>query len=310
MKTVAILVPCHNEDQILEATVARLNAVCREARDVVFSLVFVDDGSTDETLGTLLRLREREEGLPLRIVQLSRNFGKESALTAGLDLVTEDACIILDADLQDPPEAISELLAGWREGYDVVAIRRADRSTDTEFKKRSAQLFYKIFNWFSDIKIPDNVGDARLIDRSVIDALGTLPENTRFMKGLFAWVGFKTKIIDVRRAPRLAGVSRLNPLKLVLLALDGLTSFSSSLLRLWIWAGVLASLLAFALGLRIIVRTLLIGVEVPGYASLTVMLLFFSGIQMIGIGVIGEYVGRSFIEAKRRPAYVVKRVYD
>ena len=310
MKTVAILVPCHNEEQVLETTVSRLDAVCREAHDVAFSLVFVDDGSTDDTLKTLLRLRERPGGLPLRIVQLSRNFGKESALSAGLDQVTEDACIILDADLQDPPETIGEMLAGWREGYDVVAIRRADRSTDTEFKKRSAQLFYKVFNWFSDLKIPDNVGDARLIDRSVIDALGTLPENTRFMKGLFAWVGFRTKIIDVRRAPRMAGASRLNPVKLVLLALDGLTSFSSSLLRLWIYAGVLASLLAFALGLRIIVRTLLIGVEVPGYASLTVMLLFFSGIQMIGIGVIGEYVGRSFIEAKRRPAYVVKRVYD
>ena len=179
MKTVAILVPCHNEEQVLETTVSRLDAVCSEAHGVAFSLVFVDDGSTDDTLKTLLRLRERAGGPPLRIVQLSRNFGKESALSAGLDQVTEDACIILDADLQDPPETIGEMLAGWREGYDVVAIRRADRSTDTEFKKRSAQLFYKIFNWFSDIKIPDNVGDARLIDRSVIDALGTLPENTR-----------------------------------------------------------------------------------------------------------------------------------
>ena len=310
MKTVAILVPCYNEAEVLETTVSRLDDICREIPDVSFSMVFVDDGSTDATLKTLLALRGRTGGPPVRIVQLSRNFGKESALSAGLDCVTEDACIILDADLQDPPETIREMLAGWREGFDVVAVRRTDRSSDTEFKKRSAQLFYRIFNRFSDIKIPENVGDSRLIDRCVMDALRKLPENTRFMKGLFAWVGFNTKIIDARRAPRLKGQSRLNTFRLALLAVDGLTSFSSSMLRLWIYAGILASTFAFALGGYIILRVFVVGIETPGYASLAVILLFFSGIQMVGIGLIGEYVGRSFIEAKRRPAYVIKRIYE
>lgn len=309
LKSVAILLPCFNESATLESTFDRIEHVCRQIEGVEFRYIFVDDGSSDETLAVLCRLREKMPTRKISIIELSRNFGKEAALTAGLDYVNEDACIILDADLQDPPEFIREMLSSWLEGNDVVALRRIDRTTDTKLKMHSARLFYRIFNWLSETNIPENVGDSRLIDRCVIDALKRLPENIRFMKGLFAWVGFKTHIIDIKREMRQQGTTKFRFLRLVLLALNGLTSFSTSLLRIWIFVGLLVSLYAFFHGLYIIIRVLIVGVELPGYASMTVILLFISGIQMVGIGVIGEYMGRTFIEAKRRPSYIVRRFH-
>jgi glycosyltransferase involved in cell wall biosynthesis len=306
----SILLPCFNESESIENTIKKIEQVCHNVHNIKFNYIIIDDGSTDDTLSKLLLIQQQLAPEKIRIYELSRNFGKEAALTAGLDYVNCDACIILDADLQDPPEVITQMINGWRSGFDIVALRRSDRTTDNIFKRISAQFFYKIFNWLCDTKIPENVGDARLMDRQVIEALKLMPESERFMKGLFAWVGFKMLIIDVKREARKHGLSKFNPLKLLLLAVSGITSFSTSLLRVWICIGIIVSLYAFFHGLYIIARVFIFGVELPGYASLAVILLFVSGIQIMGIGIIGEYIGRNYIESKRRPTYIIRKIYE
>ena len=228
-------------------------------------------------------------------------------MTAGLDAAAGDACIILDADLQDPPELIGELISRWRAGYEVVAVRRLQRHSDSFVKRSTARWFYRVNNWFAERPIPENVGDTRLIDRSVVLALRQLPENRRFMKGLFSWVGFRTTFVDTERVARSAGTTKFSTLRLVNLAVEGLTSFSTSLLRIWSIFGILISLYAFGHGTFILFRTLIQGVQLPGYASLMVVILFLGGIQMVGFGLLGEYIGRIYHEAKRRPVYVVRR---
>jgi polyisoprenyl-phosphate glycosyltransferase len=306
---ISIVVPCHNEEAVIDGTIDKISAAIR-GLDYDFELIFVDDGSEDRTLARLLNATERVAPANLVVLEFSRNFGKEAAMTAGLDAAGGDACILLDADLQDPPEVIRELIARWKEGYEVVAVRRSRRDTDSLMKRLSARWFYRFNNLFAERPIPEDVGDSRLIDRSVVLALRQLPENRRFMKGLFSWVGFRTTFLESERAARSAGTSKFPVLRLVNLALEGLTSFSTSLLRLWTIFGILISLYAFGHGSYILFRTLILGVELPGYASLMVVILFLGGIQMVGFGVLGEYIGGIYYEAKRRPIYILRRRHE
>jgi polyisoprenyl-phosphate glycosyltransferase len=303
---VSIVIPCFNEASGLSALFARLDLALRPL-EVVAEYVVVNDGSTDETLAHLIRLLpERNE---LVVVDLSRNFGKEAALTAGIEAATGDVVIPFDADLQDPPELVSEMLAKWREGFEVVLAKRVDRTSDSRAKRLTAKAFYKIHNQVSDVQIPADVGDFRLMDRRVVEALKQLPENRRFMKGIFAWVGFRSTTIEYKREPRTAGKSQLNGWRLWNLAIEGVTSFSLLPLRIWTYVGAIVAFVAMCFGGYLVVRTLIYGVDVPGYASIIVAVLFIGGIQLVGMGIIGEYLGRTYLESKRRPAYIVRRVY-
>jgi glycosyltransferase involved in cell wall biosynthesis len=266
----------------------------------------VNDGSTDATLERLETLRPRNASLV--VVDLSRNFGKEAALSAGLAAASGDAVIPMDADLQDPPELVVEMISIWEKGSEVVLARRSDRSADSWMKRMSARSFYKIHNALSDVRLPEDVGDFRLLDRAAVDAVNGLPENRRFMKGLFAWVGFRTTVVEYVRAPRASGSSRFNGWRLWNLAVEAITSFSLMPLRVWTFIGAGVALLSLFYATWIVVRTLVFGIDVPGYASLIVAILFLGGLQLIGIGIIGEYVGRGYLESKRRPAFVVRKV--
>jgi glycosyltransferase involved in cell wall biosynthesis len=270
-------------------------------------VVCINDGSQDNTLDKLLEQKEKHQNL--RIIDLSRNFGKEAALSAGIDHAKGDAIIPMDTDLQDPPELLVDMVARWREGYEVVLARRIDRSTDSFAKRHSASMFYKIHNRISDTKIPVNVGDYRLMDRQVVNAVRQLPERRRFMKGLFSWVGFKTTCLDYARTPRVSGTSKFSGWRLWNYAIEGITSFSIAPLKFWIYIGSFLALVSFLTALFIIIRTLIFGVVTPGYASLITVVLFMGGVQLIGIGLLGEYVGRIYIESKQRPVYIVRKEY-
>ena len=286
---------------------ARLDAVLPTLSAYDFEIVCVNDGSTDDTEVELVRASAARSNLV--VVELSRNFGKEAALSAGLFVATGDAVIPMDADLQDPPELIEEMLSKWEAGFEVVLARRSDRTSDSVAKRFTAQSFYRIHNAVADVEIPADVGDFRLMDRVVIEALNALPEGRRFMKGLFAWVGFKTTTIDYRRDARVAGESKFNAWKLWNFALEGIFSFSISPLKIWTYLGFFVALAAVGWGGWIAVRTMVWGVDVPGYASVLVGVLLLGGLQLIGIGMIGEYLGRAFLESKRRPAYLIRKVY-
>ncbi|MBQ6112590.1 MAG: glycosyltransferase family 2 protein, partial [Synergistaceae bacterium] len=267
----------------------------------------VNDGSKDNTWAEICSAREADS----RVcgICFSRNFGKEAALTAALDYSCGDAVIPIDADLQDPPELISEMIQKWHEGYDVVLARRADRSSDSMLKRTTAKMFYKLHNSISSPALPENVGDFRLMDRKVVDALGTLKESHRFMKGLFAWAGFKTFTLDYTREKRAAGSTKFNGWRLWKLAVEGITSFSTAPLTIWLYLGFTISAAAFIYGLYIFLRTCIYGIDVPGYASLVCLILLFGGLQLSGIGILGEYIGRAYIESKRRPVYLVREVF-
>jgi glycosyltransferase involved in cell wall biosynthesis len=246
----------------------------------------------------------------VRIVDLSRNFGKEAALTAGIDAAVGDAVIPIDADLQDSPELIARLVQEWKRGFEVVLAKRADRRTDSLAKRLTACWFYRVHNHICDPQLPENVGDFRLMDRKVVDAIKRLPERRRFMKGIFAWVGFRSTTVEYVRDPRSAGSSRFTGWKLWNLALEGITSFSTAPLRIWTYLGLAVASLAFAYAALIVVRTAIYGIDVPGYASLLAVTLFLGGIQLIGLGVLGEYLGRVYSEAKQRPVYIVRDCYE
>jgi glycosyltransferase involved in cell wall biosynthesis len=300
---ISIICPCYNEADVIEEFVRRLTGVL--AADIsTYELVCVNDGSTDSTLPKLLALKK--EPLSLRIIDLSRRFGKEAALAAGLDHATGEAVIIIDADLQDPPELIPQLVASWRDGNKVVVARRVDRSTDTLLKRQSARAFYRLHNLISDTAIPLDVGDFRLMDREVVDVLCKLPERQRFMKGLFSWVGFDYAVVDYVRDKRASGRTKFNWWRLWNLGLEGITSFSTAPLRIWTYVGLAISTVAFLYGGYILVRTLVFGIDVPGYASLLTAILFLGGVQLVSLGVIGEYIGRIYMESKGRPIYVVR----
>lgn len=306
-KKVSIVVPFFNKEAGINFFYAQLRPVLDSITTVNFEVICVDDGSKDQSLDLLVKLTAKDKRF--RVLELSRNFGKEAALTAGLDAAQGDAVIPIDADLQDPPALINKLITEWLLGYEVVLARRIDRSTDTFMKRKTAELFYRIHNRFSSVRIPENVGDFRLMDRVVVDALKQLPEQQRFMKGLFAWVGFKTTSVDYVRQARLAGTTKFSGWKLWNFALEGITSFSTSPLKFWSYAGGLGALLSLGYAVYVIVRTMVHGVDLPGYASLLVAIIFFGSVQLISVGMLGEYIGRIYMESKRRPLYIVRKKY-
>ena len=304
-KKISLVVPCYNEEQCINLFYNEIIKIIDSMPQINFEIICVDDGSTDNTLSKLIELSKTDHRL--HIVELSRNFGKESALTAGIEEADSDAIIPMDADFQDPPELIPTLINEWVNGADVVLARRTDRSSDSFLKCKTAELFYCIHNKLASIKIPENVGDFRLMDRMVVDALKKLPEQQRFMKGLFAWVGFKTVIVDYKRNERACGNTKFSGWKLWNLALEAITSFSLLPLKVWSYLGFIGALVSLMYGLFIFFKTLMLGIDIPGYASLIVVFLFFGSVQMIGIGVLGEYIGRIYMESKRRPVYLIKK---
>lgn len=299
----SILVPMHNEEAVVDTFFNAVVPILEKIADR-YEILCINDGSRDRTLELLIRAHI--DNPKIKIVDLSRNFGKEIALTAGLDHCEGNAIIPIDADLQDPPELIPDLVSKWREGYDMVNAVRSDRQSDTLIKRLTANLFYRFSGWLCETPIPANAGDFRLLDRKVVEALKLFPERTRFMKGLFGWLGFNQTTIEFVRPARVAGKSSWRYWKLWNFALEGIFSFTTLPLRIWTYFGFAVAMFALAYTTVVVVRTLLFGVEVPGYASLIVVVLFFSGINLIGLGVVGEYLGRVFIEVKRRPLYLVR----
>jgi glycosyltransferase involved in cell wall biosynthesis len=303
---ISIVVPCYNEAGVIDVFLQEMFAVLeRLGRD--FEILFVNDGSRDNTLDVLIEKSKAHD--EIRVLNLARNFGKEAALTAGIDHAQGEVVVPIDVDLQDPPELILDFVREYEAGYDVVLGKREDRTTDTAAKRISAEFFYKMHNKISDIQIPQNVGDYRLMSRRVVEALKQLPETQRFMKGIFAWLGFKTTTVNYKRDERKAGESSFNGWKLWNFALDGITSFSTAPLRVWLYVGSVLSLIAFVYGSWIVLKTLMFGVDSPGYASIITIVLFLGGIQLMGIGILGEYIGRIYLESKRRPIYIVEREY-
>ena len=308
-KLVSLVVPAFNEEKGIALFFERVGAVCSRLGGYRFQYLFLDDGSADDTLTALLDLQHGAPDADIRVIELSRNFGKEAALSAGLDEAEGEAVIPIDADLQDPPELIPQLLREWENGYEVVLARRSDRQSDNWLKRVTAAAFYRLYNAIDRPEIPANCGDYRLLDRSVVEALRRLPENQRFMKGLFAWVGFRATSVPYRREKRRAGRSKFNGWRLVDFALQGITSFSTVPLRLSLLAGLLTTVFAAGYALIIIFRVLYYGVDAPGYASMMTVILFFGGLQLTGIGLLGEYLGRNYFESKRRPSYIIRRIH-
>lgn len=312
-RLVSVIVPVLNEEEAIPGFQESMQEVGRNVEErfggsVRLEFLFVNDGSTDGTLAKLLELQGSDPRI--RVIDFSRNFGKEAALTAGITEAKGDALILIDADLQDPPELMVQMIEKWLDGSKVVLARRNDRSDDSFLKRTTASWFYSVHNLISNITIPLNVGDFRLLDREVAEATKQLPENRRFMKGIFAWVGFEPTYIDYHREPRASGVSKFSGWKLWRFAVEGITSFSDVPLVIWTYIGVLISSLAMAYASFIVGRTLIFGVDVPGFASILVGILFLGGIQILGIGILGEYIGRIYSEVKRRPAYLVARRYE
>jgi polyisoprenyl-phosphate glycosyltransferase len=299
----SIVVPVFNEEAAIELFLAQVPPLL-ETITADWEILFVNDGSRDATLALIRAANDRDQRV--RGLDFSRNYGKEIALSAGIDHARGRAVIPMDVDLQDPPELIAEMVARWREGYDVVLAQRSDRSTDTVLKRRTAAWFYAIIAGLSKITIPPNVGDYRLIDAAVVDALRRYPERERFMKGIFAHVGFRTTTLSYVRAARAAGETKFRPRQLFRLAIEGIVSFSAVPLKIWTYVGILASLAAVIYAAFVIIKTLLTGVAVPGYASLIVIMLLFNGLILVGLGIQGEYIARIFSEVKGRPLYLVR----
>ncbi|OEZ33096.1 bactoprenol glucosyl transferase [Francisella endosymbiont of Amblyomma maculatum] len=305
-KLTSIIIPVKDESESIEHLFNRLMPILKKL-PTKYELVFINDGSNDNTLELLL---EKQKNIPeITVVDLSRNFGKEAALFAGFTNCKGDAAISIDADLQDPPELILEMVHHWLDGYEVVTAVRENRDTDTSTKKHTAGLFYKVMNRISDTKLTPNAGDYRLLNRAAVNAFLELKEKIRFNKGLLTWIGFKEKIVYHAREERAAGQTKWNYWKLFKFSIDGITSFSRAPLEIWSYIGVFVALISFIYGSIIVLKSLLFGADVPGYPSLVTFILFFSGLQMIGIGMLGSYIGRIFIETKRRPLYIIRQVH-
>lgn len=303
----SIVVPFYNEAEAIQAFADAILPALEIVPDTRWEIICVDDGSKDSTLLKLVALAQTDSRF--HVLEFSRNFGKEAALTAGIDAAKGEAVIPIDADLQDPPELIVDMVQAWRAGAEVVLARRIDRSSDGALKRKTAAWFYRLHNKLSKIKIPENVGDFRLMDRTVVDALKVLPERQRFMKGLFAWVGFRTITLDYTRPPRSAGATKFSGFALWNFAIEGFTSFSTAPLKIWTYIGATSAALTFIYALYISIRTVVFGNPVPGYASLFVAVIFFGSVQLISIGLLGEYIGRIYMETKQRPLYLIRRVY-
>jgi glycosyltransferase involved in cell wall biosynthesis len=298
-----VVVPVYNEAEVLEEFHRRLSTVMGES-DMPYRVLYVDDGSDNHFLASLLRLRESDP--KVSVLELSRNFGKEVALSAGLDHADGDAVIVIDADLQDPPEVIPLFIEQWKQGYDVVYGLRDERLGDSALKRLTASAFYRVMSALSDVEIPQNVGDFRLLSRRAVDALNAQPERHRYMKGLYTWIGFPQQAVRYDREPRAAGESKWGYWRLWNFALEGITSFSAAPLKMATYLGLATSSASFLYGLFLLVRTLLFGNPVPGYPSLIIIVLFLGGVQLICLGIIGEYLARTYQESKGRSLYVLK----
>lgn len=303
MKTITILIPAYNEEEVLEKLYSRLTTSIDSIYGYNFEILFVNDGSRDKTLEIIKKFRAKDKRISY--VDLSRNFGKEIAMIAGFDYAKGDAVIIIDADLQDPPELISEMIKYWEQGHDDVYAKRRSRDGESWFKKWSSKTFYRILQDTTRIPIQKDTGDFRLLDRRCVEALKKFRESQRYTKGMFSWIGYNKKEILFDREPRAAGTTKWNYLRLIDLAIEGITSFTTSPLRISSYFGMSISFCAFIYMLIIIIKTLVLGETVQGYPSLMVVILFLGGVQLISLGVIGEYLGRIFNETKGRPLYFV-----
>ena len=304
-KLVTILVPAYNEHEVLHLLYERLVKLMNDNPNYNFEVLLVNDGSKDNTLEIMQELREKDKRFCY--LNLSRNYGKETAMIAGLNYCKGDAVVIIDADLQDPPELIPEMIKYWEEGYDDVYAKRKSREGETWLKKFTSKMYYKVLQSFTRIQIQKDTGDFRLLDRRCVEALKSIRESQRYTKGLFSWIGYNKKEILYDRDPRAAGQTKWNYAKLIDLSIDGITSFTTAPLRWSAIFGVLVSIIGFIYMLYIIIKTIVTGIDVPGYASLMVVILFLGGIQLVFLGIIGEYLGRAFNDGEHRPLYFIDR---
>jgi glycosyltransferase involved in cell wall biosynthesis len=307
-RKISILIPAYNEQDVLRHLYERLNKLAGETTGYEFEFLFVNDGSCDKTLEIIKSFAEQDHRISY--VNLSRNFGKEIAMIAGLDHVTGDATVIIDADLQDPPELIPQMITFWEGGYDDVYARRKSRKGETWLKKSTSAAFYKVLQRSTRIPIQQDTGDFRLLDRRCVEALKQLRESQRFTKGMFSWIGYKKKEITYERDPRFAGSTKWNYFQLVNLAIEGIVSFTTSPLRISTYTGLLVSFFAFIYMIYLLVRTSLFGSDLAGYPSIMVVILFLGGVQLLSLGIIGEYIGRIFNETKDRPLYFVEEYHQ
>jgi glycosyltransferase involved in cell wall biosynthesis len=307
MKKISILIPAYNEQEVLEPLYQRLGKLANDNKSYDFEFMFVNDGSRDKTLSIIKEFAEKDDRISY--VNLSRNFGKEIAMIAGLDHVTGDATVIIDADLQDPPELIPKMIQYWEEGYQDVYAKRNSRKGETWLKKTSSTLYYRMLQKATSIPIQQDTGDFRLLDRICVDALIQIRESQRYTKGMFSWIGYKKKEITYNRDPRAAGQTKWNYPKLINFAIDGITSFTTAPLRISSIMGFIISAVAFIYIIVIIIQTLAFGVQTAGYPSLMAVVLFLGGVQLLSLGVIGEYIGRIFNETKNRPLYLVENYH-
>jgi len=307
MKKISILIPAYNEEEVLEPLYQRLGKLANDNKAYDFEFLFINDGSRDKTMDIIQEYAEKDDRVAY--VNLSRNFGKEIAMIAGLDHVTGDATVIIDADLQDPPELIPKMITLWEEGYDDVYARRNVREGETWFKMLTANGFYWLMDKMTKsqlINIPSNTGDFRLLDERCVVALRQLRESERYTKGMYSWIGYKKKEITYDRDPRAAGIAKQNYRKLINLAFDGITSFSTTPLRIASFVGIVVSILSFFYIIYLVARTIMFGIDLAGYPSMMAVVLFLGGIQLLALGVIGEYIGRIFKESKHRPLYFIE----
>ena len=307
MQQLLIITPIFNEKKTLPVFFEKFNEFKKQIANYKISWLIVDDGSKDKSISIAQGLVRNNKDI--EAVILSRNFGKEAALFAGLEMANADLVLPMDVDLQDPFEVIPLMIMEYEKGYDVVLGKRSDRSSDSFAKSWSAKMFYKMNNRMSSLKLEENVGDFRLMTKQVVDEIVKLEENQLFMKGLMSWVGFDTAVVNYTRAERSEGTTKFNFFKLWNLALQGITSFSTIPLKIWSYFGGIIAMISFIYGLKIIVEKLFFGIQASGYASLMVAILFFGGVQLIGIGVLGEYLGRTYLETKKRPKYIIKKQF-
>ena len=308
MKTITVLIPAYNEAAVLPQLFERLDSLRKSTKKYLFEFLFVNDGSSDETMGLIKT--ESKKNSAIAYVNLSRNFGKEIGMLAGFDHATGDALVIIDADLQDPPELIPEMIALWEQGYDDVYARRRSRDGETWLKKKTSEWYYKILQKSTRIPIQRDTGDFRLLDRRCVDALKNLRESQRNTKALFSWIGYRKKELMYDRDPRAAGETKWNYRKLINLAIDGITSFTTAPLRISSLLGALISFFAFIYILYLLIRPFFGVPTGAGYSSLMAVILFLGGVQLLSLGVIGEYIARIFNETKRRPSYLVEEYHE
>jgi len=307
MKKISILIPAYDEQEVLEPLFIRLGKLANDNKKYSFEFLFVNDGSRDRTLQIIKEKADIDQRISY--INLSRNFGKEIAMIAGLDHVTGDATVIIDADLQDPPELIPEMIALWEQGYDDVFAKRRSRAGESGLKKFSSKLYYKLLQKVSSVPIQKDTGDFRLLDRRAVEALKQFRESQRYTKGMFSWIGFNKKEILYDRDARVAGTTHWNYFKLVNLAVDGITSFTTAPLRITTFLGGFVSVAAFVYLIFIVIRTAVDGSDLAGYPSTVAIILFLGGVQLLSLGIIGEYIGRIFNETKQRPLYFIEEYH-